>query len=114
MSLIEDRQLSANSLRRTANLKALGFRTTKGLDQLSGLIGQERAVRSVNFGLSVQSKGYNIFMVGEPGCGRTTYALKELKRAAASMPVPDDWVYVYNFDDPSVPLAINLPAVKGR
>ena len=114
MSLSEDRKLSANSLRRTANLKALGFRTTKGLDQLSGLIGQERAVRSVNFGLSVQSKGYNIFMVGEPGCGRTTYAMNELKRAAASMPAPDDWVYVYNFDDPSVPLAINLPAGKGR
>lgn len=114
MSLIEDRQLSANSLRRPANLKALGFRTTKGLEQLSGLIGQERAVRSVNFGLSVQSKGYNLFMVGEPGCGRTSYALQELKRAAASMPTPDDWVYVYNFDDPSVPLAINLPSGKGR
>ena len=118
MSLSEDRKLSANSLRRPANLKALGFRTTKGLDQLSDLIGQERAVRSVSFGLSVQSKGYNkgynIFMVGEPGCGRTTYAMNELKRAAASMPAPDDWVYVYNFDDPSVPLAINLPAGKGR
>ena len=50
MSLSEDRKLSANSLRRPANLKALGFRTTKGLDQLSGLIGQERAVRSVHGG----------------------------------------------------------------
>lgn len=114
MSLTEDKKLSANSLRRPANLKALGFRTTKGLDRLSGLIGQERAVRSVSFGLSVQNKGYNIFMVGEPGCGRTSYAIGELKRAAASMPAPDDWIYVYNFDDPSVPLAINLPAGKGR
>lgn len=114
MSLSEDRKLPASSLRRQANLSALGFRTTKGLDKLSGLIGQERAVRSVNFGLSVQSKGYNIFMVGEPGCGRTTYALEELRRAAASMPAPDDWVYVYNFDDPSVPLALRLPAGRGR
>ncbi|MDO5114785.1 MAG: ATP-binding protein [Synergistaceae bacterium] len=114
MSLIKDKKIPADKLRRRADLEALGFRTTKGLDKLSGLIGQERAVRSVNFGLSVQSKGYNIFMVGEPGCGRTTYALDELKRAAAQMPAPDDWVYVYNFDDPSVPLAINLPAGKGR
>ena len=114
MSLIKDKQLSADRLRRSADLEALGFKTTKGLDKLTGLIGQERAVRSVGFGLSVQSKGYNIFMVGEPGCGRTTYALEELKRAAADMPAPDDWVYVYNFDDPSLPLAINLPAGKGR
>ena len=77
MSLSEDRKLSANSLRRPANLKALGFRTTKGLDQLSGLIGQERAVRSVNFGLSVQSKGYNIFMVGEPGRPRAHHLRDE-------------------------------------
>ena len=114
MSLIKDKQLSADKLRRAADLAALGFKTTKGLDKLAGLIGQERAVRSVGFGLSVQSKGYNIFMVGEPGCGRTSYALEELRRAASDMPAPDDWVYVYNFDDPSLPLAISLPAGKGR
>ena len=114
MSLIKNKRLPADRLRRAADLEALGFKTTKGLDKLAGLVGQERAVRSVGFGLSVQSKGYNIFMVGEPGCGRTTYALEELRRAAADMPAPDDWVYVYNFDDPSLPLAISLPAGKGR
>ena len=90
MSLIKDKQLSADKLRRAADLAALGFKTTKGLDKLAGLIGQERAVRSVGFGLSVQSKGYNIFMVGEPGCGRTSYALEELRRAASDMPAPDE------------------------
>ena len=114
MSLIKDKQLSAEQVRRSANLEALGFKTTKGLERLNGLIGQERAVRSVNFGLSVNSRGYNIFMVGEPGCGRTTYAEAELKRAAAKMPAPDDWVYVYNFDDPGQPLAVSLPAGKGK
>ena len=114
MSLIKDKRLPADRLRRAADLEALGFKTTKGLDKLAGLVGQDRAVRSVGFGLSVQSKGYNIFMVGEHGCGRTTYATEELRRAAADMPAPDDWVYVYNFDDPSLPLAISLPAGKGR
>lgn len=114
MSLIKDKQLSADKLRRAADLDALGFRTTKSLDNLKGLIGQARAVRSIDFGLSVHSKGYNIFIVGEPGSGRTSYALEELRREAATMPAPDDWVYVYNFDDPSLPLAINLPAGKGR
>ena len=83
MSLIKDKKLSAEQVRRSADIGALGFKTTKGLDKLAGLIGQDRAVRSVNFGLSVQSKGYNIFIIGEPGCGRTTYALAELKEAAA-------------------------------
>lgn len=114
MSLIKDKELSADKVRKAADTGALGFRTTKGLAPLAGLVGQERAVRSVNFGLSVQSKGYNIFMVGEPGCGRTTYAMEELKRAAAKLPAPDDWVYVYNFGDPSQPLAISLPAGKGK
>ncbi len=114
MSLIEDKKLPVAKLRRTADIKSLGFRTTKSLPKLDALVGQERAVNAVSFGLSVQSKGYNIFMVGEPGSGRTTYAMQELTRCAATMPAPDDWVYVYNFDEPGTPLAIRLPAGKGK
>ena len=114
MSLLKDKKLPVAKLRRTADIESLGFKTTKSLPRLEALIGQERAVHAVSFGLSVQSKGYNIFMVGEPGSGRTTYATQELKRRAATMPAPDDWVYVYNFDDPGTPLAIRLSAGKGK
>ncbi|MCF0248269.1 MAG: AAA family ATPase, partial [Synergistes sp.] len=114
MSLIKEKQLSADKLRRPANLEALGFKTTSGLEDISSLIGQDRAVRSIDFGISVDSKGFNILVLGEPGCGRTSYALKKMRSIAAEMPAPDDWVYVYNFEDPSKPLAINLPAGKGR
>lgn len=114
MSLVDNRKLTVEKLRRKTDLKALGFRTTKGLNKLKGLIGQERAVRAVAFGLSVQSKGYNIFMVGEPGSGRTSYAMSELQRIATDMPAPNDWVYVFNFEDAGVPLAISLPAGKGK
>jgi hypothetical protein len=62
----------------------------------------------------VESKGYNIFVLGNPGSGRTTYSLERLRSAAAKRAAPDDWVYVYNFDDPGQPLAINLPAGKGK
>ena len=72
MSLIKDKKLPVAKLRRTADIGSLGFRTTKSLPKLEALVGQERAVHAVSFGLSVQSKGYNIFMVGEPGSGRTT------------------------------------------
>ncbi len=114
MSLIKDRELSTDKLRRCADIQALGFKTTKGVEKLEGLVGQDRAVHAVNFALSVKSKGYNIFMVGEPGSGRTSYAMRELARSAKEMPAPDDWIYVFNFDDASVPLAINLPAGKGK
>lgn len=114
MSLLKDRKLSVEKLRRKADVDSFGFKTTKSVPALEGLIGQERAVTSLNFGLSVPSKGYNIFIVGEPGSGRTTYALEELKQRAKDMPAPDDWVYVYNFDETGIPMAINLPAGKGK
>lgn len=114
MSLIKDRDMKIEKLRRKADVGALGFKTTNNLAPLDGLIGQERAVKSVGFGLTVPNKGYNIFIVGEPGSGRMTYSLEELKRRASDMPAPDDWVYVYNFDDPGIPIAIDLPAGKGK
>lgn len=114
MSLIKNRELKVEELRRRADVEALGFKTTKSVAPLEGLIGQERAVKSVGFGLTVPNRGYNIFIVGEPGSGRMTYSLEEIKRRAATMPAPDDWVYVFNFDDSGIPIAINLPAGKGR
>lgn len=114
MSLINERELSSDKLLKKTNLTSLGFETTKGLEKLEGLVGQDRAVRAVKFGLAVSDKGYNIFMVGEPGSGRTTYAIKELELIAKEMPSADDWVYVHNFDDASVPLAINLRAGEGK
>jgi lon-related putative ATP-dependent protease len=114
MSLIKDNKLPFEKLRRTTDLKSLGFRTTKSLEKLKGLVGQDRAVSALNFGLSVPNKGYNIFVVGEPGSGRMTYSMAELQRRAAEMPAPDDWVYVFNFDEPGFPIAINLPTGKGK
>lgn len=114
MTLLKDKELPVSKLRKVADIGSLNFRTTRSVDALERLVGQERAVHAVSFGLSVQSNGYNIFIVGEPGSGRTTYAMQELKRRAATMPAPDDWVYVYNFDEPGTPLAVSLPAGMGK
>jgi lon-related putative ATP-dependent protease len=78
------------------------------------LIGQSRAVGAVNFALDVDKKGYNLFVVGSPGSGRTTFTLEAARARAQSLPAPDDWVYVYNFDERDEPLAINLPAGCGK
>jgi len=114
MSLAESKKLTVDKLRRKTDIASLGFTTTNELACLKQLIGQARAVGAISFALEVDSKGYNLFVVGDPGSGRTTYTLEEMKTRAAKMPAPDDWVYVYNFDEPGEPLAISIPAGCGK
>ncbi|MBQ9565813.1 MAG: AAA family ATPase [Synergistaceae bacterium] len=78
------------------------------------LIGQNRAMEAIEFGLVVRGRGYNIFMTGQPGSGRTSYALERLKEKAHMLPAPDDWLYLYNFDEPGEPLAVSVPAGEGK
>ncbi|MDR3254515.1 MAG: AAA family ATPase [Synergistaceae bacterium] len=114
MSIIESKKLPIEKLRRKTDAGSLGFETTEGLTCLKQLIGQTRAVGAISFALEVDRKGYNIFVVGNPGSGRTTYTLEAMKERARDMASPDDWVYVYNFDEPGEPLAINLSAGSGK
>lgn len=78
-----------------------------------GIIGQNRAVRAMDFGLKVKQKGYNIYMAGITGTGKTTYARTLISEEAKKRPVPDDLCYVYNFKEPEKPRALNLPAGVG-
>ncbi|MBQ3377227.1 MAG: AAA family ATPase, partial [Synergistaceae bacterium] len=96
-------------------IKARDF-DIKDLDLNNNLIGQERAAEAIDFGLAVPAEncGYNIFIAGEPGSGRTSYALERLKELAASLKTPDDLLYVYNFEEPSQPVALNIPAGQGK
>ncbi len=92
----------------------LGFATTREVPPLEGAIGQDRALRALEFGLGVEQGGFNIFVAGEPGSGRSTTLRALLRRTAAKGPTPNDWVYVYNFRDPMRPRGISLPAGMGR
>ncbi|MFH1141600.1 MAG: ATP-binding protein, partial [Chloroflexota bacterium] len=94
--------------------ESLGFQTTEEIGPLEGTVGQDRAVSALEFGLSVDAPGYNIYVVGFPGTGRTTTLRNFLKQAAAKRPVPDDWCYVHNFRDPLQPVAVCLPAGTGH
>ncbi len=107
-------QLTIEQLRKKTEIDSLGISSTDDIAPLDEFLGQKRAVSSISFGLEVESKGYNIIVLGNPGSGRTTYALERLRTAAKKRTPPDDWVYVYNFQDPGQPLAINLPAGKGK
>lgn len=109
-----NKSLPIAQLRKRTDPASLGISTTNEIAPLEEFLGQKRAVSSISFGLEVESKGYNIVVLGNPGSGRTTYALERLRSAARKRTPPDDWVYVYNFEDPGQPLAINLPAGKGK
>jgi lon-related putative ATP-dependent protease len=107
-------ELGPNEVYRACDVAALSFDTTADLPDLTEIIGQERAVSSVEFGMGIDSDGYNIFAVGPLGTGKTTTVYDFLKREAASLPAPDDWIYVYNFGKPYAPNAIRMPAGKAQ
>ncbi len=108
-------ELSYDKLRARCPLELLDFNTTEEVEPLEGsIIGQDRVVKAANFGLRVKSPGYNLFFVGISGTGRTSYAKKVAQKVAATEPPPSDWCYVYNFKNPSRPVALSFPAGKGR
>ena len=106
-------KLSSEELKYRCNPLKLTFETTADISPLKGMIGQDRAVKAMEFGLQIKHSGYNIFMTGFTGTGRLSYALSAVKKIAAGEPLPKDWLYVYNFDTPGEPLALSLPAGKG-
>ncbi|MDR7483227.1 MAG: ATP-binding protein [Armatimonadota bacterium] len=106
-------RVAADRVRWTCAPEDLPFETTAGLKIEDSIVGQDRAVRALDFGLSVPQPGYNIFVSGPTGTGRTTYTLSQVTRAAAAQPAPSDWVYVHNFQQADQPLAISLPPGEG-
>jgi Cdc6-like AAA superfamily ATPase len=94
---------------------SLGFECTEDVAPLTDFVGQNRAVRSLEFGLGMQRAGYNIFVTGLTGTGRTAAILEYIrrqveKRRESGNHVIHDWCYVHNFDDPDRPNAIAMTA----
>ncbi len=105
--------LQAESLRWRCRPEAFTFETTEDLPALEEIIGQDRAMRSIEFGLGIADHNYNIFVLGEGGTGKSTTVKDIIEKRAKAEPVPDDWCYVFNFSDPDSPKALNLPPGKG-
>jgi len=112
--MLKVNELSHNDLRRELDPDIFPFNDTSEIEPFYGVIGQERAEKAMEFGLKIKMRGYNIYMSGVTGTGKTSYAQKVVSEIAKNEPIPDDWCYVYNFNNPNQPTAINLPAGKGR
>ena len=108
-------ELLPRDLKDICNPNLFKFETTKELVDTTDLIyGQERGIRALNFGLDIDIKGYNIYLEGPSGVGKTMYTKKFLKARAEKDKIPNDWCYIYNFEDPNAPVAISFPAGQGK
>ena len=108
------KKLAAKQLRNICDSSMFPFDTTDEAQELKGVYGHDRAVTAIEFGLSNKSKGFNIFLLGDSGSGKTSILRNLILKRAKAEPTPSDWVYVHNFDDPGSPKAMALPPGKGE
>jgi len=102
--------VATDELFRPCDPASLGFETTTELTGHDGVLGQQRALDAVHFGTRVEGVGYNVFALGTPGTGRLTVVRRILAEECKRRPVPSDWCYVHNFQEPNQPKAMRLPA----
>ena len=111
--LIRRLELRPEQLRRRLDPARLRFASTAEVEPLVGTVGQPRAMDALEYGLSVETPGFNVFVSGLPGSGRLTTVLDYLHGLAPDRPAPSDWVYVHEFTNADRPNAIHLPAGRG-
>lgn len=113
---VEQYRLSWNKLKMTCTAKdaEVFYDPEQEGDELDGLIGQEQGIRAITFGLAMEAPGYNIYVTGPQGTGKSTCTMKIAADFAAAGKDPEDWCYLNNFDAQDQPLAVSLPAGQGR
>ncbi len=103
-------KLTSEQLYRKCDPAKFEFNTTADLEERLSALGQDRAISAVELGINIKSKGYNLFCLGPEGTGKTSLVKRILEKEGKKRATPDDWVYVYNFEEPHKPIAINFPA----
>ena len=107
-------ELGVKELKFTCDSSVFNFNTTDELEPISTGIGQERGIKALEFGLNIDINGYNVYVEGPYGVGKTAYVKNYLNTISKKKKVPNDWCYLYNFDNPNEPVAVALPAGQGK
>ena len=108
-------ELDYKELKDNCDPKIFKFGSTKEVVSTTNLVyGQDRGIKALEFGVNVDLKGYNLYLEGPTGVGKTMYTKKFLRNKAKKEKTPNDWCYIYNFDNPNEPIAISLPAGQGK
>ena len=117
---IEKYEISADKLGWRCDPSLFAFDCTKDLAPLREFVGQDRALRAIEFGLSMDRDGYNIYVAGLTGTGKTSAVksqidkLLEEKQSSQQVQPPEDWLYIYNFSNLERPQVLNLPQGRGK
>ncbi|MGD2127934.1 MAG: ATP-binding protein [Lysobacterales bacterium] len=114
MQLTPGKPLTPALLFQRCDPATLTFDSTEDLEALHEIPGQDRALEAIQLATEMEVDGHNVYALGRPGSGRHMFIRQFLKSRAAERPVPTDWCYVYNFDDPRQPRALSLPPGRSR
>ena len=107
-------EINYKQLKMTCDPDIFKFDTTEHLEHITTGIGQDRGIKALEFGVNVDIKGYNLYIEGPNGVGKTMYTKNYLRKIAKKKKVPQDWCYIYNFNNPNEPIAVSLPAGQGK
>ena len=107
------KELKATNLKNSFNVDSLKFETTDEVEPFNGIIGQERALEAIKSAMQIPQKGFNLYISGTLGIGKTSYALSVVNSLSEKMPVPQDYCYINNFENPNEPIAIALNPGEG-
>ena len=108
------KELKSTDLTFKLNASQFNFKTTDDISGYNGIIGQKRALETVETALEMPQKGFNLYVCGQVGMGKMPYVLSIVNRLAKTKPVPNDVCYIHNFENPNEPIAIFLKAGLGR
>ena len=107
------KSLPPHQLYKACVLKDLPFKSTRQLEPLAEIVGQNRAQEAVRFALAMPHGGYNVYAVGINGLGKRTMMLRYLEHHKDTEQQCHDWCYVADFEEPRVPKLLKLPAGQG-
>ena len=107
-------ELNYKKLKAFCDPNIFDFETTEELTNIETGIGQDRGIKALEFGLSVDIKGYNLYLEGPSGVGKTMYTKHYLDKISKREKTPCDWCYIYNFNNPNEPIAVPLHAGQGK
>ncbi|MEG1284369.1 MAG: AAA family ATPase [Romboutsia sp.] len=111
---IDKYKVSLENLSCNCLLDNINFQSTEEINPIREIIGQDRAVKSIEFGLKMKQRGYNIYVAGISGLGRNSYTKSLIKKYANANKDLKDWVYVNNFKNQNEPIALCFKTGFGK
>ena len=107
------KELKPSDLKSNFKEELFDFKDTSKLEPFNGIIGQERALNAISTAMQIPQKGFNLYVSGSIGIGKTAYALSVVNTLSQKQSVPNDFCYIYNFDNPNEPIAVSLEPGMG-